>query len=148
MKFLSQEQIELGYSLADNAAQAAIAISVSPATFKRYAIKYGLYKTNQGGRGSKKPSSLRIDTNEFLKIGTHINSSGLKKRLLDEGLKTNQCEDCGQLPFWNGKPLVLHLDHVNGDNTDNRLANLRILCPHCHSQTSTYCRGQGKYKRT
>ena len=40
--------------------------------------------------------------------------------------------------LWNGKPIVLDLDHINGDNTDNRLVNLRFLCPNCHSQTSTY----------
>ena len=66
-------------------------------------------------------------------------SSNFKQRLYKEGYKKEICEECGQLPIWNNKPLVLHLDHINGINSDNRLENLRILCPHCHSQTSTYC---------
>ena len=47
------------------------------------------------------------------------------------------CEECG-LAVWNGRPIPLELDHVNGRYTDNRLENLRILCPNCHAQTPTY----------
>jgi 5-methylcytosine-specific restriction endonuclease McrA len=45
---------------------------------------------------------------------------------------------CGQQPMWNGKQLVLILDHINGINNDNRLENLRLLCPNCNSQTPTF----------
>ena len=41
--------------------------------------------------------------------------------------------------IWNDKKLSLQLDHINGDNSDNRLENLRFLCPNCHTQTETYC---------
>jgi transposase-like protein len=61
----------------------------------------------------------------------------LKTRLLESGYLKNKCEVCDQLPEWCGKPLTLHLDHINGVNNDNRLENLRILCPHCHSQQKT-----------
>jgi hypothetical protein len=64
-------------------------------------------------------------------------SHSLKKRLFKEGLKTKECEECG-IVEWNGKQITLELDHVNGDNTDNRLENLKILCPNCHSQTPTF----------
>lgn len=66
-------------------------------------------------------------------------SSDFKKRLLLSGALKNECFLCGIKPFWNSKVLVLHLDHINGHNRDNRLENLRLLCPNCHSQTDTYC---------
>lgn len=65
-------------------------------------------------------------------------TASLRKRLIKDNLLTNECAICAQLPVWFGKPLSLQLDHINGVNTDNRIENLRILCPHCHSQTSTF----------
>ncbi|GAA1809788.1 hypothetical protein GCM10009749_17860 [Agromyces neolithicus] len=47
------------------------------------------------------------------------------------------CVACGLGPEWNGKPLTLELDHVDGDRLNNELANLRLLCPNCHAQTET-----------
>ena len=75
---------------------------------------------------------------EFLVINSSASRNSLKKRLLKEGYLKNQCYICGQLPEWNGKPLSLQIDHINGISNDNRLENLRILCPHCHSQTDTF----------
>jgi len=48
-----------------------------------------------------------------------------------------KCDECGQGNIWNGKPLILELDHKNGNPLDNRLYNLRYLCSNCHSQTDT-----------
>lgn len=67
----------------------------------------------------------------------------LKRRLLDRNLLQPLCQRCG-IRRWLNQPLQLHLDHINGVATDNRLHNLRLLCPNCHSQTETYC---GKNKR-
>lgn len=69
---------------------------------------------------------------------TYTSSGGLRRRLIREGLKEARCEICG-LDTWRGEPLPLALDHVNGDPTDNRLENLRILCPNCHALTDTWC---------
>jgi len=55
----------------------------------------------------------------------------------------NCCAICG-ITDWLGQSLSLHLDHINGINNDNRLENLRLLCPNCHSQTDTYCRGASR----
>ena len=63
----------------------------------------------------------------------------LKRRLYSEGYKQKICEICGQTEDWNGLKLVHILDHINGINNDNRLENLRIVCPNCNSQLSTNC---------
>ena len=63
--------------------------------------------------------------------------AGVRKRLLDEGLLKARCSDCG-ISHWQGRELSLHRDHLNGLNEDNRLINLRLLCPNCHSQTPTF----------
>jgi hypothetical protein len=63
----------------------------------------------------------------------------MKVRMIDDGLLVNNCAICGMAPEWNGKPLILRLDHVSGSRRDNRLENLRLICPNCDSQTDTFC---------
>ncbi len=64
-------------------------------------------------------------------------TASIRKRLIAEGLKEQRCELCLR-STWNDRPIPLELDHVNGRREDNRLENLRILCPNCHAQTDTY----------
>lgn len=61
------------------------------------------------------------------------------KRLIDKGYKIYKCEECG-IDTWNGKPLRLQVHHINGNHNDNRIENIQILCPNCHTQTDTYGR--------
>jgi 5-methylcytosine-specific restriction endonuclease McrA len=97
-------------------------------------IRTGL-DTNKGRKFSSKP---KIELSEILIVGSTFSRNSLKKRLLRESLLKNECYICGQGPEWNNKPLVLQIDHINGIRNDNRLENLRILCPHCHTQTDTF----------
>jgi Zn finger protein HypA/HybF involved in hydrogenase expression len=81
---------------------------------------------------------------EYLKENSVVQSFKLKCRLISEGLKEHKCECCG-ITEWNGNPAPIELDHINGNHNDNRLENLCILCPNCHTQTDTY-RGKNKGK--
>ena len=80
---------------------------------------------------------------DILKKGTTYRSSYLKPRLFKAKLFEERCSVCGLDPVWRDQPLVLELDHINGDRFDNRIENLRIICPNCHSQTPTF-RGRKK----
>lgn len=84
---------------------------------------------------------------ELLKIdGLPTTSFKLKNRLLKENLLENKCQWCGLQDIWNKKPINLQLDHINGKKNDNRIENLRLLCPNCHSQTDTFC-GKSKHRK-
>jgi hypothetical protein len=88
-------------------------------------------------RGDVTPRSNVVPIHEVLTTGSKRSRYHLKARLIKEGLKQNRCECCG-IDEWLGEPLSLELHHTNGVGDDNRLSNLRILCPNCHSQTDTW----------
>ena len=74
---------------------------------------------------------------EILVKNSSYQSYKLKNRLLKEGLKERRCECCG-LEKWFDSSIPLELHHINGDNKDNRLDNLQLLCPNCHALTDSY----------
>ena len=84
-------------------------------------------------------AKTRIPLEEILvENSTYQNISRLKIRLVNEGLMEYNCALCNNDGTWMGQDLVLQLDHINGNNRDHRLENLRFLCPNCHSLTDTY----------
>jgi 5-methylcytosine-specific restriction endonuclease McrA len=113
-------------------AKAAAKLNLHFNTFKRYALEYNCYSPNQSGKGIKKNILKRISNLE-----DYSSRASIRKTILKENLIEYKCSECNVIE-WNGKTLSLHLDHINGVNNDNRLENLRFLCPNCHSQTETY----------
>ncbi len=86
----------------------------------------------------------------LVKNSNYTNTTQLKKYLVRDNLIEYKCsgEGCSIENTWNGKPIVLHLDHINGINNDHRIENLRFLCPNCHSQTETYAGRNMSKERT
>lgn len=102
--------------------------------------------TGQGHlKGRKHNWNIKIPLTEILvQNSTYTTSSTLRKRLIKEKVLENVCSRCG-ISEWQSETLSLHLDHIDGNNTNNEISNLRLLCPNCHSLTATYC-GRNKKK--
>lgn len=90
---------------------------------------------NKGFSGRLMP---RIPLEVILVNGSSYQSYKLKKRLFVKGFKKPECEECGWAKQAEDGRIPLELDHINGNSRDNRLENLRILCPNCHSLKSTH----------
>lgn len=127
---------------------------------KNKIIKLGLEIPNYKYRNNNLITKRKTNEEVFVE-NSNYGRTHLKKRIIKQQLIEYSCSFCNNNGFWNNEKLSLHLDHINGINNDNRLSNLRFLCPNCHSQTPTYagktnkiiryCKcgnvinGQGKY---
>lgn len=109
------------------------------ATLKKYLIFFKISTNHFINVYSKKKVSLERFTDDCQY------SAAFKRYIIKNNLIEYKCSECG-ISTWNNKELSLELDHINGNKRDNRLENLRFLCPNCHSQTSTFA-GKNQKKK-
>jgi hypothetical protein len=118
-------------------------------SFKRWAAHYGVSLEHFDPQWAKRrgPRETAIPLAEVLVRDSTYHRGHLKRRLYEQGLKSRRCEMCGQGEIWRGAQIGLILDHINGDATDHRLANLRILCPNCNATLEPHCGRRGRIDR-
>lgn len=100
-------------------------------------VKNRINKQGLSFQGTRANPVYREDKDIFI-ADSPVDQSTLRKRYLQGNFSEYKCSICGQEPIWNGKELVLTLDHINGHNHDDRLENLRWVCPNCDRQLSTF----------
>lgn len=112
----------------------------NPKTLRKKMDEYGIDYSNFTGQEWRKNTNNPVYRGKYLpNLCEHssLSSSNVKGLVYRLGLKQNKCECCG-LSEWQNKPIVCELHHINGISSDNRIENLQILCPNCHSQTDNF----------
>jgi Zn finger protein HypA/HybF involved in hydrogenase expression len=149
---VTKEELENAVKKSESVASVCRILNIRPvggnyrtlhSKFKKWNIDSSHF-TGQGWNvGLKFKPSVKRPLSEILVEDSDYGSiSKLRGRLIKEGVKEHRCESC-KLTEWLGQPIPLELDHINGINTDNRIENLKVLCPNCHAQTPNY-RGRNK----
>ena len=150
----SEEQIRAAVAESPSLTAALRRLGLRPAggnhrTLRKLIEQYGIsidhFDKNWVLRG---PRSRRAKPlSEVLVSHSDYNRTKLKQRLYEAGLRQRQCEMCGQGEEWRGRKMSLILNHINGVGTDNRLENLRIVCPNCAATLDTHCGRKNRLER-
>ena len=149
----SKEKLSIAVAASDSLADVMrfFGVSISGSRYvylKQLIDKYDLDTSHftRTSRQAEQASNFRrkeaLDILVLYNSDTHRTKAGLLTRAMMELGVVYECSECG-ISDWQGKPLVLDVDHVDGNRFDCRLSNLRFLCPNCHRQTPTF----GRQKR-
>ena len=140
----SEEQLRSAIKNSHSLRQVLLKLDVAPyggnydvlrKAIKHFNLDTSHFTGQAWNKGKKLPAKQSIEN--YLNNAVPIQSYKLKNRLLKEGVFEYKCVNCSNTS-WNTQPIPLELDHINGNNKDNRLENLRLLCPNCHALTPTY----------
>ena len=146
-KELLEEKVKNCYSFSELCKRLGLKSHGSnPKTLKKkmeeFGIDYSHFTGQAWNKNPENPVYIRVYS-KTLDMNSSLSSAHVKDRLFKLGIKENKCEICG-LSEWLGKPIKCELHHITGDPTDNRIENLQILCPNCHSQTDNFRNRKGK----
>ena len=151
----TEKQLRSAVRASTNYRQVLAQLKLRPAggnykQLKKYIRLLGLSTGHFTGQawslGLRFPPRPKRSLDEILSFGSEYATHWLRKRLFAAELKLPRCEECGWARMSDDGRLPLELDHINGDSRDNRLENLRVLCPNCHSLKPTH-RGCNRRRR-
>jgi transposase-like protein len=117
--------------------------------FKKWVARWGISTDHFDPHAASREVLRNIQsrpTEEYLVENSSISRHSLKLRLYREGLKQPVCEICSQGEIWRGEVMAMILDHINGVPDDNRIENLRIVCPNCAATLDTHCGRKNRNK--